>query len=109
MTALTNTMLIFIPTTLAAVKAFQITREMGDHLSDGMRLAARIAFGGSCACTIFFFGFYFCITIGLPVDYDFIFPGLKNYPWWLTPASLATSVYLYDLLLTNTATFGERD
>lgn len=109
MAALTNTMLIFIPTTLAAIKAFQITREMGDHLPDGTRLTARIAFGGSAGCTVFFFCFYFCLTFGVAVDLDFILPGIKQFPWWTTPAAIATSVYWYGLLQKYTPTFGERD
>lgn len=103
MTALTNTMLIFIPTILAAVKSFQITGETGDHLPDGARLTARISFASSAGCTVFFFGFYFLLTIGVPADLDFIFPGIKKFPWWITPAALATSIYFYSLLQQNTS------
>ena len=103
MAALTNTLLIFIPTILAAGKSFQIAGEMGDHFPDGTRQTARISFAASAGCTVFFFGFYFCLTIGVPVDLDFIFPGIKAFPWWITPAALATSVYLYDLLHQNTS------
>lgn len=109
MTAFTDTLLIFIPTIAAAIKTFLATREMGDHMPDGTRRAARIAFAGSAGCTVFFFGFYFCLTIGVPVDLNFILPGVTKYPWWITPASLAVNVYWYDILQKNTTTFGERN
>lgn len=109
MAALTNTLLIIIPSFLASFKAFRATKEMGGHLQEGARFAARFSFAGSAGCTIFFFGFYFCLTVGIPVDLDFIFPGIKGFPWLLTPAALLTSAWWYNKLKKNTLTFGERE
>ena len=81
---------------------------MGDLLPDNQRRLLHHIFATSAGMTIFFFAFYFALTVGIPVDLDFIYPGAQSYPWWLTPVTLAWSVFCYQTINRNTLTFGER-
>lgn len=109
MSAFTNTLLIFIPAIGAAIKSYILVKENGDLLTEEKRFSMRLIFAASAGTTIFFFVFYLCLTIGIPVDLDFVQPGIVSYPWWLTPASLLWTVIFYKILVQNTMTFGERE
>lgn len=109
MSATINSLLIFIPAIGAATKSFLLVKGSGDLLPEEQRFPMRLVFSASAGTTIFFFLFYLCLTIGIPVDLDFVHPGIESYPWWLTPASLLWTVIFYKILLQHTMTFGERN
>ena len=107
MSALTNTLLVFVPAIGAVVMSYKAVKNMGDLMPKEKRFTAHVIFAVSAGTTIFFFVFYFAQTVGASVDLDFIYPGAKSYPWWLTPASIAWTAFFYNVLSQNTTQLSE--
>ncbi|MHB1677884.1 MAG: hypothetical protein ACYCSS_10175 [Sulfuriferula sp.] len=109
MSSLENTILIFLPSVLAGVAAYVLTKDLGDLLSIEQRPFFRLRFAAMAACTAFCFISYFMWTVGMPFDLAVFWPGGKTtYPWWVLPLTLGVSVLWYRTLSKNTTTFGER-
>lgn len=109
MSSLENTILIFLPSVLAGVAAYVLTKDLGDLLSIEQRPLFRLRFAAMAACTALCFISYFMWTVGMPFDLAVFWPGGKTtYPWWVLPLTLGVSVLWYRTLSKNTTTFGER-